>query len=105
MGVSLSTTDATDDVQLIGSHCKRSSNKESQRKKIRRTMPNNEELDRISRGDKLTDYSINCASNLLKQQFRKVKGIHLTLYQRKKHNSKFVKDNLEIIIVVMATGL
>ena len=39
-GASLSTTDATDDVQLIGSHCKRSSNKpQSQRKKIRRTMP------------------------------------------------------------------
>ena len=43
------------------------------------------------------DYSINCACNLLKQQFTKVKGLHLTLYQRKKHNSKFVKDNLEII--------
>ena len=56
VGASSSTTDATDDVQLIGSHCKQSSNKpESQRKKIRRTMPNDEELDRISRGDKLTD--------------------------------------------------
>ena len=55
------------------------------------------ELDRISRGDKLTDYSINCACNLLKQQFTKVKGFHLIPYQRKKHNSKFVKDNLEII--------
>ena len=97
-GASSSTTDATDDVQLVGSHCKRSSNKpQSQRKKIRRTMPNDEELDRISRGDKLTDYSINCACNLLKQQFTKVKGLHLTLYQRKKHNNKFVKDNLEII--------
>ena len=59
-------------------------------------MPNDEELDRISRGDKLTDYSINCACNLLKQQFTKVKGLHLTPYQRKKHN-KFVKDNLEMI--------
>ena len=51
MGASSSTTDATDDMQLIGSHCKQSSSKpESQRKKVRRTMPNDEELDRISRG-------------------------------------------------------
>ena len=97
-GASSSTTDATDDVQLIGSHCKRSSNKpESQKKKVRRTVPNDEELDRISRGDKLTDYSINCTCNSLKQHFTKVEGLHLTLYQRKKHNNKFVKDNLEII--------
>ena len=49
VGASSSTTDATDDVQLIGSHCKRSSSKpESQKKKIRRTMPNDGELDRIS---------------------------------------------------------
>ena len=80
MGASSSTTDATDDMQLIGSHCKQSSSKpESQRKKVRRTMPNDKELDRISRGDKLTDYSINCACNVLKQQFTKVKGLHLTL--------------------------
>ena len=92
------STAAANDMQLIGSHCKRSSSKpESQRKKIRKTMPNDEELDRILRGDKLTDYSINCACNLLKQQFTKVKGLHLTLYQQKKHNSKFVKDNIEII--------
>ena len=91
------SSSTTDDVQLIGSHCKRSSSKpESQRKKIRRTMPNDEELDRISGGDMLTDYSMNCACNLLKQQFTKIKGLHLTLYQRKKRNSKFVKDNLEI---------
>ena len=51
-GASSSTTDATDDVQLTGGHYKRSSNKpESQIKKVR-TMPNDEELDRISRGDK-----------------------------------------------------
>ena len=93
-----SCTAAADDVQLIGSHCKQTSSKPvSQRKKIRRTMPNGEELDKILSGDKLTDYSINCACNLLKQQFTKVKGLHLTLYQRKKHNGKFVKDNIEII--------
>ena len=93
-----SCTAAADDEQLIGSHCKQTSSKPvSQRKKIRRTMPNDEELDKILSGDKLTDYSINCACNLLKQQFTKVKGLHLTLYQRKKHNGKFVKDNIEII--------
>ena len=37
VGASSSTTNATDDVQLIGSHCKRSSNKPgSQRKKVRK---------------------------------------------------------------------
>ena len=59
-------------------------------------MPNVEELARILQGDKLTDYAINYACNWLKQ-FTKVQELHLTLYQRKKHNSKFVKDNLELI--------
>ena len=54
-------------------------------------------VDKILSGDKLTDCSINCACNLLKQQFTKVKALHLTLYQRKKHSGKFVIDNIEII--------
>ena len=58
-------------------------------------MPNDEELIEHHEGISLPiDYSINCACNLLKQQFTK---LHVTLLQRKKHNSKFVKDNLEII--------
>ena len=60
-------------------------------------MPNDEELGRIVRGDDLTDYSINCACKMLKQQFTKVKGLHLTLYQRKKHSDKFLQDHIEII--------
>ena len=95
-----SCTVAADDVQLIGSHCKQTSSKPvSQRKKIRKTMPSVEELDKILSGDKLTDYSINWACNLLKQQLTKVKGLYLTLLQRKKHNGKFVKDNIEIIYI------
>lgn len=73
-----SCTAAADDVQLIGSHCKQSSSKpESQRKKIRRTMPNDEELNRILRKDKVTDYSINCACNLLKTAIYKSKRTSL----------------------------
>ena len=62
------SSDASDDVQIIGSHCKWSSNKpKSQIKKIRRTMPNDKELDRISQRDKLTYHFINYACNSLKQ--------------------------------------
>ena len=59
-------------------------------------MPNDEELGKIIHGDDITDYSINSACKLLKQQFISVKGLNLTLYQRKKCGEHFVKDCIQI---------
>ena len=87
-----------ENTQLLGSHCKRLKSQTNQQgKKVKRVMPSDEELGRIVRGDDLTDYSINCAFKMFKQQFTKVKGLHLTLYQRKKHSDKFLQDHIEII--------
>lgn len=97
-GSESSTAIKTENTQLLGSHCKRSSSQTDRPgKRGKRVMPNDEELGRIIRGDDLTDYSINCACKILKQQFTKVKGLHLTLYQRKKHSETFLKDHIEII--------
>lgn len=54
-------------------------------------MPTNEELGKIIRGNDITDYSINSACKILKQQFPSVKGLSLTLYQRKQHSEHFLK--------------
>ena len=58
-------------------------------------MPNDEELGKIIRGDDTTHYSSAC--KLLKQQFPSVKGLRLTLYQRKQRGEHFVKDCIQIV--------
>ena len=60
-------------------------------------MPNDEELGKLIRGDDITDYSINSACKLLKQQFPSVKGLSLTLYQRKQRGEYFVIDCIQIV--------
>ena len=83
---------------LLGNHCKRvTTQPKHQRKKSKNFLPNDEELGKIIRGDDITDYSINSACKLLKQQFPSVKGLSLTLYQRKQRGEHFVKDCIQIV--------
>ena len=85
-------------VVLLGSHCKRASiQPKDQRKKNKNFLPNDKELVKIIRGDDITDYSINSACKLLKQQFPSVKGLSLTLYQRNQRGEHFVKDCIQIV--------
>ena len=85
-------------VVLLESHCKRKTiQPKDQRKKNKNFLPNDEELGKIIRGNDITDYSINSACKLLKQQFPSVKGLSLTLYQRKQHSEHFVKDSIQIV--------
>ena len=83
---------------LLGSHCKRTSiQPNDRRKKNKKFLPTDEELGKIIRGNDITDFSINSACKLLKQQFPSVKGLSLTLYQRKQHSEHFVKDSIQIV--------
>ena len=60
-------------------------------------LPNDEELGIVVSSDDITDYSINSACMLLKQQFPSVKGPSLTLYQRKQCGEHFVEDCIQIV--------
>ena len=83
---------------LLGSLCKRTSTQPNdRRKKSKNFLPTEEELGKITCDNDITDYSINSACKLLKQQFPSVKGLSLTLYQRKQHIVHFVKESIQII--------
>ena len=83
---------------LLGNHCKRTTTQpKHQRKKSKTFLPYDKELGKIIRSDDITDYSINSACKLLKQQFPSVKGLSLTLYRRKQHGEHFAKDCIQIV--------
>ena len=72
-------------------------------KKVKKSLINSEEDERIRNGDMLSDLSMNEAQRLSKLQFPKIKGLQLTLLQQKHCNSinntchQFIKNQLQII--------